>query len=63
MASFTIEFNRGTLPPPYYENSTKVENIQCGDDLHIRTIMFNNNSADFNVGKNFTSNYHLKLIL
>lgn len=57
MAEFTVEFARGTLPPPEYDDSLKNENIQCGDDLHIRTIMFNNNSADFNVGKNFTSNY------
>ena len=63
MAEFTVKFARGTLPPPEYDDSLKNENIQCGDDLHIRTIMFNNNSADFNVGKNFTSNYHLKLIL
>lgn len=57
MAEFIIEFARGTLPPPEYDDSLKSENIQCGDDLHIRTIMFNNNLADFNVGKNFTSNY------
>ena len=57
MAEFTVKFARGTLPPPEYDDSLKNENIQCGDDLHIRTIMFNNNSADFNVGKNFTSNY------
>lgn len=57
MSEFTVKFARGTLPPPYYENSTKIENIQCGDDLHTRTILFNNNLADFNVGKNFMSNY------
>lgn len=56
MAEFIVEFARGSLPPPTYDDYEKTERILCGDDAHERTVAFDS-TGDFIVGLNFQSNY------
>lgn len=56
MAEFTVEFERGTLPPPEYDDYAVTEQVNCNDDVIPRSIVFNN-TGDFILGLNFSSNY------
>ena len=56
MAEFNTIFDRGTLPPPEYDDYSKQEVVPCGTDVIARTITFDG-LGDFRLGVNFTSNY------
>ena len=57
MAEFIVTFDRGTLPPPEYDDYSKQEVVPCGTDVIARTITFDG-LGDFRLGVNFTSNYN-----
>ena len=56
MAEFNTIFDRGTLPPPTYDNYENTINVNCGEDAIPRTITFQG-IGDFRLGTNFNSNY------
>ncbi len=54
MATFTVEFERGTLPGPTYEDYSVGVTSICGDDARTHLIKFNDNiNGDYVVGWNW----------
>lgn len=56
MAEFTVEFTRGQLPGPTYEDHGVGVTSICFDDARIHPIVFNNNvTGDYVVGWNWNN--------
>lgn len=55
MAEFTVEFARGTLPGPSYEDYSVGTQGACGDDARQHPIKFNDITGDYIVGWNWNS--------
>lgn len=55
MATFTIEFARGTLPGPQYEDYSVSVAVACNTTAIQTNIKFNNNTGDYVVGWNYTN--------
>lgn len=55
MARFDIEFARGQIKKPKYDNYTPQPGVRtrCGEDAQPRTIKFNDTTGDFIVGLNW----------
>lgn len=56
MATFTVEFERGSLPGPSYEDYSVGVTSICGDDARTHPIKFNDNiNGDYVVGWNWSN--------